>query len=118
AFPEISAERRIEIIDLFFNRGMVEEACQVFGHMRHAQTPAQRPTPEAYVTCFLGLARATAWDNTKLIRNMLKLDVNIEVDTRVRNAVMHALAACERSEEAMDEFKEILRSDEGPSQNT
>ncbi|KUL88846.1 hypothetical protein ZTR_03598 [Talaromyces verruculosus] len=118
AFPEISAKHRIEIIDLFFNRGMVEEACQVFGHMRHAPTLAQRPTPEAYITCFLGLAQATAWDNTKLIRNMLKLDVNIEVDTRVRNAVMLALAACERSEEAMDEFKEILRSDEGPSQNT
>lgn len=118
AFPEITAEHRIEIMDLFFNRGMVEEACQVFGHMRHAPTPAQRPTPEAYITCFLGLARATAWDNTKLIRNMLKLDVNIEIDTRVRNAVMLALAACERSEEAMDEFKEILRSDEGPSQNT
>lgn len=118
AFPEMSAEHRIEIIDLFFNRGMVEEACQVFGHMRHAPTSAQRPTPEAYITCFLGLARATAWDNTKLIRNMLKLDVNIEVDTRIRNAVMLALAACERPEEAMDEFKEILRSDEGPSQNT
>lgn len=118
AFPEISAEHRIEIMDQFFNRGMVEEACQVFGHMRHAPTPIQRPTPEAYITCFLGLARATDWDNTKLIRNMLKLDVNIEVDTRVRNAVMLALAACERSEEAMDEFKEILRSDEGPSQNT
>ncbi|EEA28052.1 hypothetical protein TMatcc_003645 [Talaromyces marneffei ATCC 18224] len=118
AFPEISAEHRIEIIDIFFNRGMAEEACQVFGHMRHAPTPAQRPTPQAYITCFLGLARATAWDNTKLIRNMLKLDVNMELDTRVRNAVMLALAACERSEEAMDEFKEILRSDEGPSQNT
>ncbi|EED23582.1 mitochondrial respiratory complex I chaperone (Cia84), putative [Talaromyces stipitatus ATCC 10500] len=118
AFPEISAERRVEIMDLFFTRGMVEEACQVFGHMRHAPTPAQRPTPEAYITCFLGLARATAWDNTKLIRNMLKVDVDIEITTRVRNSVMLALAACERSEEAMDEFREILRSDEGPSQNT
>jgi hypothetical protein len=118
AFPDTPSDTRIAIMHTFFDRGMLDQAVQVFGHMRHANSALQRPTAEAYITCFLGLTRAADWANIKLIRNMLKLDVDVEMSTRVRNAVMLALAACHRVDEALTEFSEILRSDEGPSQNT
>ncbi|KAH8704731.1 putative mitochondrial respiratory complex I chaperone [Talaromyces proteolyticus] len=118
AFPETEAESRIAIMNVFFERKMIDKACEVFGHMRHASSRNQHPTVDAYVSCFLGLSRVADWENVKLIRNMLRLDVDVEPSTRLQNAVMLALAACEKPDDAMDVFREILRSDDGPTHTT
>jgi hypothetical protein len=49
---------------------------------------------------------------------MLKLDLEVDLDTRIRNALMLAYAGCEQPEQSMEVFREILQSKEGPSHKT
>ena len=50
--------------------------------------------------------------------NMLKLDLEVGLGTRVLNGLMLAYAACGMPDQAMDFFREILHSEEGPSEQT
>lgn len=140
AFPEIDQQDRTVIMNSFFDRGRVDRACTVFTHMRQSLAFPQRPTEETYMWCFLGIARcgfeppasssnpATEEEDAndveelnhhlQSILNLLRLDLEVEPTTRVRNALMLALAACDRTDEAMEVFWEILRSEEGPSERT
>ena len=143
AFPEIDQRTRTAIMNVFFERGRVDRACTVFTHMRKSLAFPQRPTEETYMWCFLGIARAgfESPDSTpaaegninnnndddvvedlghhlQSILNLLRLDLEVEPTTRLRNALMLALAACDRTDEAMEVFWEILRSEEGPSERT
>lgn len=118
AFPDTSTENWVAIMNLFFERKDTQKGCHVFMHMRHANRLDLHPTAETYTACFVGLSRDGNREDVKLIRNMLRLDVNIELNTRLRNALMLALISCGSPTQAMDEFRDILRSDEGPSQNT
>jgi hypothetical protein len=106
-------------MNIFFERNDAQKGCHVFMHMRHANRLDLHPTADTYTACFVGLTRGGGdRESVKLIRNMLRLDVNIELNTRLRNALMLALTSCGSPTQAMDEFKDILRSDEGPTQNT
>jgi hypothetical protein len=118
AFPESGVSVRTEIMIAFFRRNRSDLACLVFGHMRQAESFAQRPKPETYRRCFLGIAKAADRENLELVHNMLKLDLEVELNTRVRNALMLACATCDLPDLAMEVFKDILRSEEGPSYNT
>ncbi|KAL1961826.1 hypothetical protein VTN77DRAFT_995 [Rasamsonia byssochlamydoides] len=118
AFPETGVSVRTDIMTAFFQRNRSDLACLVFGHMRQAESFSQRPKPDTYRKCFKGIAMTADRENLELVHNMLKLDLEVELNTRVRNALMFAYAACELPEKAMEVFKDILRSEEGPSHNT
>jgi hypothetical protein len=118
AFPETAEKTRTAVMEVFFDRKRVDRACLVFGHMRQAGSYLQRPNLETYIKCFRGIAQGADSENLELVRNMLKLDLEVELNTRVRNALMLALAACEQPDEAMEIFRDILRSEEGPSSTT
>jgi hypothetical protein len=118
AFPETGVSCRTDIMTAFFRRNRSDWACLVFGHMRQADNLAQRPKPDTYARCFQGISRAADKDNLELVRNMLKLDLEVELNTRIRNALMLAYAACEQPEQSMETFRDILRSEEGPSHKT
>lgn len=118
AFPETGVNRRTEIMSAFFERNRSDLACLVFGHMRQAENPGQRPKPFTYALCLQGIARAADAKNLELVHNMLKLDIEVDLNTQVRNGLMLAYASCEMSEEAMKIFREILASEEGPTHRT
>jgi hypothetical protein len=48
----------------------------------------------------------------------LKLDLNVDLDTRLRNSLMLAYAAIEENTKAMRFWREICESKEGPSYNS
>ncbi|KAH6630984.1 hypothetical protein B0J18DRAFT_422772 [Chaetomium sp. MPI-SDFR-AT-0129] len=55
-------------------------------------------------------------DSLKMIHNMLKMDTTVQLDTRLRNALMMAYAACDEPHVAIHEFwRDITASAEGPS---
>jgi hypothetical protein len=118
AFPETGVSSRTDIMAAFFRRNRSDLACLVFGHMRQGESLAQRPKPDTYARCFQGIAKAADTDNLQLVHNMLKLDLEVDLDTRIRNALMLAYAACEQPEQSMEAFREILQSKEGPSHKT
>lgn len=118
AFPETGVATRTDIMTSFFKRNRGDLACMVFGHMRQADKLAQRPKPDTYARCFQGLSRTADKENLELVHNMLKLDLEVDVNTRIMNGLMLAYAACGMPEKSMEIFREILQSEEGPTHKT
>lgn len=118
AFPETGVSVRTEIMGAFFERKRSDLAVLVFGHMRQAEDLSRRPKPDTYARCFQGLARTADTTNLELVHNMLKLDLEVELTTRILNGLMLAYAACDMPDKSMNIFRQILQSDEGPSTKT
>ncbi|KAJ5668773.1 hypothetical protein N7462_009843 [Penicillium macrosclerotiorum] len=118
AFPETGVSVRTELMCAFFERKRSDLAVLVFGHMRQAEDLSRRPKPDTYARCFQGLARTADTSNLELVHNMLKLDLEVDLNTRILNGLMLAYAACDRPEKSMEIFRQILQSDEGPSHKT
>lgn len=120
AFPETSCHERLPIMQSFFDRKRADLACQVFAHMREAD-PADPPRPDAlaYTKCFEGIAQCRDVDGLQSVYNMLKLDLQVELTTRIRNGIMLAHIACQTPWSAIiDHFYKIMDSREGPSYST
>lgn len=118
AFPETGVSTRTEIMGSFFDRNRSDLAALVFGHMRQSEDITRRPKPDTYARCLQGIARAADKTNLELVHNMLKLDLEVELNTRILNGLMLAYAECEMPEKSMEIFRQILQSDEGPSHKT
>ncbi|PLN80258.1 hypothetical protein BDW42DRAFT_171129 [Aspergillus taichungensis] len=118
AFPEMGVGIRSEIMSSFFNRGRADLAFLVFGHMRQAEEFSRRPKPDTYARCFQGIARTQDDTHLETVHNMLKLDVEVDLNTRILDSLMLAYAACDKPAKSMEIFREILQSDEGPSDKT
>lgn len=117
AFAEASCQDRLPMMQSFFDRGRPDLACQVFAHMREAdpQDPP-RPDENAYMRCFEGIAQTRDVDGLGTVYNMLKLDLQLEITTKIRNALMLAHIACQTPWVAIiDHFYKIMDSREGPS---
>jgi hypothetical protein len=116
AFPETPVNERLPLMHSFFKRKRPDLACLVFGHMRQREDLPARPTPEAYGQCFEGIAKCQDIDGLQMVYNMLKLDLEVEPTTRVRNGLMAAYSACGQPYTAIiDHFWKILNSREGPT---
>ncbi|KAJ5349730.1 hypothetical protein N7541_007457 [Penicillium brevicompactum] len=118
AFPSTGTVYRTKIMTAFFDRKRSDLAVLVFGHMRQADESARRPKGDTYARCFQGLARTADTTNLDLVHNMLKLDIEVDLTTRILNGLMMAYAACEKPDRSMAIFRQILQSEEGPSQKT
>ncbi|KAK8083274.1 Complex I intermediate-associated protein 84 [Apiospora saccharicola] len=114
-FPDVKLESRVLIMNAFFERKRADMACQVFGHMRQHSNPNYRPTAETYTRCLEGLGHCPDAESLRMVHNMLKMDTTIRLTTTVYNALMIAYTACDDVSRALDYWKEISRSQEGPS---
>ncbi|RHZ60372.1 putative mitochondrial respiratory complex I chaperone (Cia84) [Aspergillus thermomutatus] len=118
AFPETGVGMRTEIMTSFFKRKRGDLAVLVFGHMRQAEDFARRPKPDTYARCFQGIAQMQDAKNLELVHNMLKLDVEVDLNIRLLNELMLAYACCDMPDKSMEIFRDILQSEEGPSTRT
>ncbi|CAG7933295.1 unnamed protein product [Penicillium olsonii] len=118
AFPYTGVAIRTKIMTAFFERQRSDLAVLVFGHMRQSDDFGRRPKPDTYARCFQGLARTADATNLELVHNMLKLDIEVDLTTRILNGLMMAYAACEMPDKSMAIFRQILQSSEGPSSKT
>ncbi|KAK4241325.1 hypothetical protein C8A03DRAFT_12409 [Achaetomium macrosporum] len=114
-FPEMEPDERVRLMDGFFARRRPDMACFVFGHMRSQGNVAQRPTADMYVRCLEGLGRHPDPESLKMVHNMLKMDTTVQMTTRLYNALMLAYAACDEPGTALEFWRDITNSAEGPS---
>ncbi|KAK9782769.1 putative Complex I intermediate-associated protein 84 [Seiridium cardinale] len=114
-FPDTALDDRVQIMDGFFDRKRADMACHVFGHMRQHSNPVYRPTLDTYIRCFEGIGRSPDLESLKMIHNMLKMDTTIQPTTQLYNALMIAYTACDEPHSALDHWKDIDNSAEGPS---
>ncbi|OTA89206.1 hypothetical protein M434DRAFT_398720 [Hypoxylon sp. CO27-5] len=117
-FPEVEVEHRVAIMDAFFDRRRADMAAHVFGHMRSHGNPGLRPTLETYVRFMEGIGRCPDEESMKSVHNMLKMDTTIQTNTLLYNALMIGYIACDMPYRALDFWKEITTSPEGPSYAT
>ncbi|KAF1916134.1 hypothetical protein BDU57DRAFT_516044 [Ampelomyces quisqualis] len=117
-FPETSRARRIDIMNNFFSRKRSDMACHVFFHMRNHESRDIAATSDVYVAAFVGFARCADAESLELAHNQLKLDMHVDFDTRLRNALMLAYAAVGENNKAMRFWREICESKEGPTYNS
>jgi hypothetical protein len=118
SFPETPREDRIPIMNDFFARKRSDMACHVFFHMRNETHPALTTTKAVYVAAFTGFARNADAESLELAHNQLKLDLNVDMDTQLRNALMLAHAATGNNRKALEIWAEIGSSREGPTYNS
>lgn len=114
-FPETEPAERVRLMDAFFARRRPDMACYIFGHMRAQGNLAQRPTADMYVRCLEGLGRCPDAESLRMVHNMLKMDTTVQMDTRLYNALMMAYAASEEPHVAVEFWRDITNSAEGPS---
>ena len=115
-FPETPIQIRTQLMTEFFARGRTDMGTHVFGHMRQQLNPSSRPTVDTYAECFQGIARSGGdFENLQLVHNMLKVDTEIEPDTRLHNSLMMAYIACRSASRALRFWDDIAHSREGPT---
>ena len=119
AFPETEPAERVPLMKSFFDRKRPDLGVLVFGHMRQLDGPEGRPTAEVYAECYHGIANCQDVDGLQLVHNMLKLDLEVEPSTRIRNGLMAACTACRMPfSSIIDHYWKILGSREGPTLST
>ena len=117
-FTETPRAARIQLMNEFFARNRSDMATHVFFHMRNHTAGSHQPNRDVYIAAFTGFARCADAESLELVGNQLKLDFSIEMDTKLRNALMYAHASCGSNRKALDLWREICESKEGPSYNS
>jgi hypothetical protein len=117
-FGETPRSDRIKIMNEFFARKRSDMACHVFFHMRNHTMERISANKEVYIAAFTGFARCADAESLELAHNQMKLDYNIDVDTRLRNALMLAYASTGGNIKALQFWRDICESKEGPSYNS
>ena len=117
-FNEMDINTRIKLMDEFFARKRSDMGIHVFGHMRQQSVKRGRPNTEAYARCFEGIAKNEDYESLEIVHNMLKLDSEVEPDTRVYNGLMLAYTACGEPYRGLEFWDDIQYSQEGPTYNS
>ncbi|KAI1344821.1 pentatricopeptide repeat domain-containing protein [Xylariaceae sp. FL0016] len=117
-FPEVENESRVAIMNAFFDRKRADMAAHVFGHMRASNNDEHRPTLATYVHFFEGLGRCPDEESLRMVHNMLKMDTTIQPNTLLYNSLMIAYTACDMPYRAIDIWKDVTATPEGPSYQT
>ncbi|MCJ1436910.1 hypothetical protein MMC27_006293 [Xylographa pallens] len=114
-FTETERDTRTQLMNEFFARKRSDMATHVFGHMRQSPFPQKRPTADTYTQCMEGIAKQADTNSMEIVHNMLKLDSEVEPDTRLHNALMMAYSACGQHDRSLDFWDDIVYSREGPT---
>lgn len=117
-FQDLSFERRVLLLQVFFDRKRPDMATFVFGHMRQHQVRAYQPTLDTYVQCFEGYANHPDREGAETVHNMFKMDTRVRPDTRTYTAMMLAFAMSGMPRRALQLWSLVQASREGPSYAT
>ncbi|KAG5987111.1 hypothetical protein E4U43_005229 [Claviceps pusilla] len=114
-FQDTSFERRMKLMQAFFDRKRPDMASHVFGHMRQHRNKSYHPTMETYIQYLEGVTQHPDPEGLVMVHNMLKMDTTIQPNTRLYNGLMLAYTACGKPNVALDFWNDITASAEGPS---
>ena len=118
-FPELmTLPTRVEFMVSFFVRRRPDIAVIVFSHMRQQTDKSLRPTVDTYCTALVGLSQTGDLAAINTVHNMMKVDSEIEPNTKIYNALMLAYISVDRPDHALSFWQDIAHSREGPSYNS
>ena len=117
-FVETSNTTRLKLMNEFFARKRGDMAMHVFGHIRQRLIRENRPDADAYTQCLEGIGKMGDMESLEIIHNMLKLDSEIEPNTKLYNALMLAYTGCGEPSRSLEFWDDIVYSREGPTYNS
>ena len=106
---------RVKVMNSFFARRRSDMATIVFSQMRQQKDKALRPTSDTYCEVLVGLSKAGTLEAVETVHNMMKVDSEIEPNTKLSNALMLAYIGVGKSTQAHTFWEDIAHSREGPT---
>ncbi|KAK8227286.1 hypothetical protein HDK77DRAFT_484207 [Phyllosticta capitalensis] len=108
-------ETRTNIMKEFFRRERADIAALIFQQMREDVRAEVQPTVDTYIAALMGATQSEDEEALHAIHNSLKLDVSIDPDTRLHNALMIAYVMRFEPARAWRHWLDIINSTEGPN---
>jgi hypothetical protein len=115
---ETNREIRTRVMNEFLTRRRSDMAVHVFNHMREHRHVDSQATADTYVDILTGIGRLEDQESLEVVHNQMKLDMNVEPNTRLQNALMIAHLGCDFPNNAFRSWQDIINSNEGPSYNS
>ncbi|KAF3919931.1 hypothetical protein AA313_de0202934 [Arthrobotrys entomopaga] len=115
-FPELPLSARRDIMELFFIRDAPDVANLVFTQMRHSKSA--RPDAATYTAAFRHCARLQDAHSLWSIHLQFKVDPDVKPDTELYNSLMWAYNSVNKPLDALEVFKTITNTREGPDSDT
>lgn len=115
---ETPREVRTAIMNEFYRRRRADMAYHVFSHMRDSHNEDVRAQSATYVDALVGIGQCKDEETLEFVHNKLKLDPNVEPDTKLNNALMLAYIGIGDARRAIEFWEDIVVSSEGPSYNS
>jgi hypothetical protein len=116
--PETDRTVRTAVMNELIARRRADMAIHVFTAMQNHWRSDTVTTLDTYVDMFVGLGRCPDEEALKNLHNSLKLDMNIEPNTKLYNALMLAYLPTEEPRQALSFWREIIAGYEGPDYNS
>ncbi|KAF3914821.1 hypothetical protein ABW20_dc0103435 [Dactylellina cionopaga] len=115
-FPELPLAARRDIMELFFTRDAPDVANLVFIQMR--QTRHASPDAATYTAAFRHCARLQDAHTLWAIHLQFKIDPAVKPNTELYNSLMWAYNSVNQPQNALEVFKTITNTREGPDKDT
>ena len=115
---ETNCEIRTRIMNEFLTRRRSDMAVHVFNHMREHRRVESQSTADTYIDILTGIGRLEDQESLEVVHNQLKLDMNVEPNTRLQNSLMIAYLGCDFPNNAYRFWQDIIHSNEGPNYNS
>ena len=115
---ETNREIRTRIMNEFLTRRRSDMAVHVFNHMREHRRADSQATADTYIDILTGIGRLEDQESLEVVHNQMKLDMNVEPNTRLQNALMIAHLGCDSPNDAYGFWQDIINSSEGPNYNS
>ena len=114
-FPELmTVDARSIFLASFMDRGRADMTIVAFGHMRSNTDKSRHPTVDVYWRTLIGLSQLGNVKAVETIHNMLKVDPEIEPNTKLNNALMLAYLCMDEFNYSIRFWHDIAHSREGP----
>ena len=115
---ETNREIRTRIMNEFLTRRRSDMAVHVFNHIREHRRAESQATADTYIDILAGIGRLEDHESLEVVHNQMKLDMNVEPNTRLQNSLMIAYLGCDFPNNAYRFWQDIIHSNEGPNYNS
>jgi hypothetical protein len=117
-FDEVDRNIRTRIMVEFLTRRRADMAVHVFNHMRAHYRPDTILAGETYILALTGIGRVADPEALVIVHNLLKLDLRVDPDTQIYNALMLAYIGCDEARHALEFWNELVTTREGPDRKS
>jgi len=117
-FDEAGRELRTCFLRGFLDRNRTDMAAQALKNMKDYYRADVKPIVDTYILVFNGIAKAHDDEALKQIHNLLKVDMSLDPDRKLWNALMRAYFGCKDPRRVIELWDDLMSTLEGPDETS